>query len=288
MIYVGDSAQGTVSVFLADGPVATATFTISGQVVSQSGAGVAGITIASRAGNVTTDANGLFTISGGKAGSFTLTPAAAGFLFSPASQTVNVTTNSVILATSFSALTTPVSITGLSITQPATLGACISTNTTVGINEPAPPSGVVITLASSNKAATIPASVTISAGATSATSSVQGNGVSTNTPVTITASYSGSLASQPDSATAGVTIAPTYSLKVESATWSTSTQILSVTATSTNAQAVLTLLLAAGNQPLGAFVNQGGGNFSIQVPCTSGKPASINIKSNLGDPVDKA
>ncbi len=65
-------------------------------------------------------------------------------------------------------------------------------------------------------------------------------------------------------------------------TWSKSTQVLRVSATSTNPQSILQLFLASNNQLLGTFDTQGNGSYSIQTSFTTGTPASVNVKSNLG------
>ena len=280
LLYAGDSNVGVVNVFPSAPPVAGG-FSISGQVVSDNGTGVAGVTISAKTATATSDSNGLFTLTGLKAGTYTLSPTTAGFFYGPVSQSVTLTNDSAF-GVSFNALSTPIAVTGLTITGSTVIGAGASTTATFTLSEPAPAGGVAIALTSSNKAAKVPATVTVPAGGTSASFTIQGSGVSANTPVTVAASYAGSFAAQTTSASAGITVAPTDTLHIKSATWSKSTQILTVTATSTNAQSVLTAFLASNNQNLGTFTNLGGGNFSLQVSFTSGTPASVNVKSNLG------
>jgi len=110
---------------------------------------------------------------------------------------------------------------------------------------------------------------------------VQGNGVSTATAVTLVASYTGALdpVGTPTT-TASLTVSPSDVLKAPKPTWSTSTHMLTVSATSTNPQAILTVLNANGNVPMGTMTNLGNGNYSFQmiVPSIS----AVNLKSNLG------
>jgi hypothetical protein len=74
---------------------------------------------------------------------------------------------------------------------------------TVTLIAAAPKGGVVISLSNSNtSAAHIPASVTVRAGETSANFTITAEKVTTQTPVTLTASYSGV------QVTASVTITP--------------------------------------------------------------------------------
>jgi hypothetical protein len=75
-------------------------------------------------------------------------------------------------------------------------------------------------------------------------------------------------------------VAPADRLRVSSATWSKSTQVLTVNATSSSAQSIISVLNANGNAPLGTMTNQGGGNYSFQTTIAS--IASVNLKSNLG------
>jgi hypothetical protein len=62
---------------------------------------------------------------------------------------------------------------------------------TVTLSAPAPAGGALVTLGSSNAAATLPASVTIAAGSSSATFPITTTAVTASTPVTITASFNG-------------------------------------------------------------------------------------------------
>jgi uncharacterized protein (TIGR03437 family) len=73
---------------------------------------------------------------------------------------------------------------------------------TVTISAPAPNGGIVVSLASNSSAATVPSSLTVPAGATSATFSITAGSVSSTTSATITASYQGSSAQAALSVTA--------------------------------------------------------------------------------------
>jgi hypothetical protein len=55
-----------------------------------------------------------------------------------------------------------------------------------------------------------------------------------------------------------------------------------VNATSTNAQSTLSVILSSNSSLLGTMTNQGGGHYTFQTKFTSGTPAAINLKSNLG------
>ena len=73
---------------------------------------------------------------------------------------------------------------------------------TVVLSAPAPAGGTVVVLASNQSAATVPATVTVPTGATSATFTISAGSVTSNQTATITASYSGS------SAQAALTVTP--------------------------------------------------------------------------------
>jgi hypothetical protein len=162
------------------------------------------------------------------------------------------------------------------------IGPGVVTNGTIAINQPAPAGGLTIALSASiAQPAKFPATVNIAAGQTSAAFTVQGNGVSAVTSLLLFASYKGPLAPLGTSATANLTVAPTDTLHVTSATWSKSTQTLTVNATSTNPAAVLTVLNASGNVPLGTMQPTATpGTYTFQT--TLATIASVNLKSNLG------
>jgi serine protease AprX len=75
--------------------------------------------------------------------------------------------------------------------SPASVTAGSPATGTVTLNGPAPAGGAQVTLSSSDPAATVPASVTVSPEATSASFGLTTSAVATPTPVTISASYGG-------------------------------------------------------------------------------------------------
>jgi hypothetical protein len=260
------------------------TFSIVGQVLNSNGAGLSGVTVASQGGVSTTavtDANGHFTLAGLPAGTYTITPTSPGVIFGPTSQTFKVS-KSDIRGVTF-AVIPPVAISSYTLSPYTTIGAGVVTIGAITLNQPAPLGGVTVTLSSSDsKPAKFPATVTVAQGQTSASFNVQGNGVSAPTTVTLKASYQGSLAPLGTSASATLAVAPTDSLKITKATFSTSTKVITITATSTNPSAILTVFPASNNQNLGTMVNQGGGSYAFQVGFPSGTPSSVSVKSNLG------
>jgi DNA-binding beta-propeller fold protein YncE len=281
MVYFANNTGGSVSVFQGNLP-SPGVFTVSGQF---SGAGAAGVTITAKGGVTATAVagpNGTFTLAGLPPGVYSIVPSAPGVFFSPASTSVNITTAN-ITGVSFAALTTPVAITNMTLAPFTTVASGVSTSATVTINQVAPAGGIVLALSSTNtKLIKVPASVTIPSGRSSAAFSIQPSGTNVVTPITVTSSYSGSLATQASSASVVLTVSPGDTVHIKSATYSKASQLLTVTASSTNAAAILQVFLASGNQLAGTMINQGGGNFSIQLPLVSGTQASIDVKSNLG------
>ena len=83
---------------------------------------------------------------------------------------------------------TTASLSTVAVSPTSVVGGASSTGT-VTLTAAAPAGGAVVTLTSSNVAATVPASATIAAGATSATFPVTTSTVATTTSVTLTATY---------------------------------------------------------------------------------------------------
>jgi hypothetical protein len=278
MLYVA-SVNGAISVFALDAPAAPPVFSISGKIKTPQGAPVAGITLSATgaAGNATavTDAAGVFVLAGLPLGVYTITPANPAYSFGPQFQTASVFDRN-LGGLAFQA-NPPIVPSSYTLSPWTMIGAGVTTTATVTLNQPAPAGGALLTLsASDSRSAKFPASVTVPAGLTSVTFAVQGSGVSAATTVTLTAQYNGGTAS------ASLTVAPSDSVKVSTATFSTSTHVLTVKVTGTNPQAVLSVYLASNNQLLGTMVNQGGGSYTFQQPFLSGTPATVNVVSNLG------
>jgi Tol biopolymer transport system component len=75
-----------VFVFALDVPI----YRISGRITGTTGQGLAGVTVMAGPYRATTDADGSYVIDGVLAGNYTLTPARAGYHFSPASRALTV------------------------------------------------------------------------------------------------------------------------------------------------------------------------------------------------------
>jgi len=109
--------------------------------------------------------------------------------------------------------------------NPATVNGGSPSTGTVTLSGAAPSGGAVVSLSSSASAAAVPASVTVAAGATSATFTVTTSAVTAATPVTITASYGGTTKTTlltVNPATTGGTPAGTYMLTITGTSGTTS------------------------------------------------------------------
>jgi hypothetical protein len=77
----------------------------------------------------------------------------------------------------------------LTLSPASFAGACRTSTGKVTLSEPAPAGGAVVSLSTSNPAATVPASVTVPAGATTARFTITGTAVSSSQTGSVTASY---------------------------------------------------------------------------------------------------
>ena len=145
--------------------------------------------------------------------------------------------------------------------------------------------GIVVALASSKPSvASVPASVTVPQGATSASFTVTTTSVSVSTTVNISATYAGL------TKTATLTVKPFVTADTVAITlvqYRSSRRQLSVQATSTSATATLTAYVTATGQRIGTLANNGGGQYSGQFSWPS-KPQKITVRSNLGGSATKA
>jgi hypothetical protein len=133
-------------------------------------------------------------------------------------------------------------------------------------------------LASSNgTVASVPPSVTVAAGATSASFTVTTTPISVSTTVNISATYAGL------TKTAALTVMPpatTDTVTITLARYRLSTKRLSVQATSTNAAATLRVYVTSTGQLIGTLTNNAG-KYSGQFKWPT-NPQNITVRSSLG------
>jgi trimeric autotransporter adhesin len=155
---------------------------------------------------------------------------------------------------------------------------------TVTLNGPAPTGGAQVALSSNNPAATVPPSVTVAAGATSASFSVVTIPVATSTPVTLSASYGGatrtaSLTVLPPAVSA-LSVSPT---SVTGGTGATGTVTLTAPAPSGGAQVALSDNSGAASVPATVTVPAGAtsASFSIGTSAVAANTA-VTISASYG------
>ena len=179
----------------------------------------------------------------------------------------------------------PASVTLSTLTvNPTSVTGGGSSQGTVTLTGAAPSGGAVVTLSDNSAAATVPASVTVSAGATSATFTVTTGTVTTSTPVTITGSY-GSV-----SRTATLTVGPQAppandTVAIQRAEYSGGR--LRVEATSSSSNATLTVFVTSTNAKIGVLKNEGGGRYRGELNWPS-NPQNITVRSSLGGSATRA
>jgi hypothetical protein len=166
-------------------------------------------------------------------------------------------------------------LSAVSFSPTAVTGGSPSTGT-VTLSGAAPSGGAVVSLASSNmNVASVPASVTVAAGAASANFTSQTQAVSTNTSVTISATYGG--ITKPATLSVNAQAADTVAIQRAEYT----NRELRVEATSTSANVTLQVFVAATNQLIGTLTNEGGGRYRGSFSLSS-NPQSITVRSSLG------
>ena len=176
---------------------------------------------------------------------------------------------------------TPLSLTAVSL-SPTTVVGGNSAQGTVTLSAAAP-AATVVTLASSNPVATVPASVTVAAGASSANFTV----ATGTTNATMTAVISGTFNGVTRSAT--LTINPvtappppsTDTVRITRAEFESSKRTLRVEATSTSSSATLQVFVTATGQLLGTLSNNGGGQYRAELSVST-NPQNITVRSSLG------
>jgi outer membrane protein assembly factor BamB len=199
-------------------PPAVATLSLPASVVGgTTGQGTVTLASAAPTGGVTVNLSSSSSVlsvpttisvaAGSKTGTFTVTASAVD---SAASAKITVSSDSRGSATG----TVSVTPAGLaSVTVPAAVTGGNAAQGTVTLNGTAGPSGVTVTLLSNNKAATVPASLSVPGGSSSATFSITTTAVTTNATVTISASEGSTTEtaqlSVQGAAIAGVTFNPT-------------------------------------------------------------------------------
>ncbi len=176
----------------------------------------------------------------------------------------------------------PVTLSSLTLSPASVVGG----NTTQGIVtlSAAALSATVVTLASSNAAARVPASVTVAAGATTAAFAISTSAVNATTSATISGTFGGVMRSATltiNTATAPPQPPNTDTVRITRAEYESSKRVLRVEATSTNGSATLRVFVTSTGALLGTLSSSGGGQYRGELSAST-NPQNITIRSSLG------
>ena len=178
---------------------------------------------------------------------------------------------------------TPLSLASLTLASSSVVGGN-AVQGTVTLSAAAP-SATVVNLASSTAGATVPASVTVAAGATSASFNVGTTAVTATTSAVISGTFNGVTRSA--TLTINPTAAPpppppsTDTVRITRAEFDSSNRRLRVEATSTSSNATLQVFVTATGQLLGTLANNGGGQYRSELSVST-NPQNITVRSSLG------
>jgi hypothetical protein len=176
-------------------------------------------------------------------------------------------------------------VSSLTFNPTSVTGGAQSSTGTVTLSGPAPAGGSQVPLSSNNTAASVPPSVTVPAGASSATFTPTTMPVSASTPVTITASYGGASASGTLTLVPPTPVALAFSpSSVTGATGSpTGTVTLNGPAPSGGALVSLTSNNAAASVPSGVRVPAGATSASFNLTTTAVATSTlVSISASYG------
>lgn len=168
--------------------------------------------------------------------------------------------------------------------NPTAVTGGASAQGTVTLSGPAQ-SATLVNLSDDSPLASVPASVTIPAGATSATFSVSTTSVTAATTVNVSATSGGLTRS------AALTINPAAAsadtVAIQKAEYDSSKRSLKIESTSSRANATLQVFVTSSGQLLGTLSSNGGGKFSGQLSAAT-NPQNITVRSNLGGSATRA
>ena len=217
--------------------------------------------------------------------------ASAGTISSDQTATLTASLNGTSTSTNLSLLA-PVLVSSLAC-NPASVGPNASTTCTVTLTKAAPAGGAIVTLTNTNATLTVPASITVPAGATSAPFSATTGAIGSDQSATITATYNGSSANTSVSLAASVLVSSLAcnpsSLGPNSSTTCTVTLTKAapaggaiVTLTNTNATltvpASVTVPAAATSAPFSATTAAIGSDQSATITATyNGSSANTSV-----------
>ena len=185
--------------------------------------------------------------------------------------------NVLINTTGTSLPSTPVTVSSLTFSPTTVTGGTASTGTVT--LSASVQTATVVQLSSNRSATTVPSSVTVTAGASSANFTVNTLQVSATTTAIITATLNGT--SRSGSLVINGPDSTTDTLSITRAEYEVSKRTLRVETTSTRSNATLQVFITSSGQLIGTLTNTGRGQFRGQFN-VSVNPQSITVRSNFG------
>jgi hypothetical protein len=168
--------------------------------------------------------------------------------------------------------------------NPASVRGSDPSQGTATLSGPAPAGGAVVVLSSDNPSAvTVPLSVTVPAGATSATFTVTTAQVTTYTTVSVT----GTLGTSRSATLVVAPRPPSDTVTITRADYVASKTLLQVEATSTSTSAVLNAYVTATGRLIGKLTSAGAGKYTGKFTVTP-NPQNITVSSSLGGSATRA
>lgn len=187
---------------------------------------------------------------------------------------------SAVLTVTPPATTAPV-LSSLTLNPTSVAGGSASQGTVTLSAAAASPTTITLT-SSSSPIVSVPASVTVPTGATSANFTISTASVSSSLSATITASLNGS------SRAGTLTVNPAGdTVAIQRAEYDSRNHVLRVEATSNRANATLQVFVTSTGQLIGTLSNNGGGKYSGQLNW-SVNPQNITVRSNFGGEASRA
>ena len=144
------------------------------------------------------------------------------------------------------------------------------------------PAATVVSLTSNSTRATVPASITIGAGASSGSFTIRTTSVTTAGTATISATLNGVTRSATLTINPAATPPPsTDNVSITRAEYDSGKRALRVEATSSSSSATLQVFVSATGQLIGTLSNNGGGQYRGELSVST-NPQNITVRSSLG------
>jgi hypothetical protein len=181
-------------------------------------------------------------------------------------------------------LTTAPTLSGLTLNPSSVTGGGGSVLGTVTLSAPASTT-TSVSLSSGSALASVPASVNIAAGASSANFNIATTSVASPASVTIGATLNATTLTA--TLTLNPATVPADTVSITLAQYEASKRTLRVEATGTRSNATLQVFVTAGGQLIGTLTNNGGGKYTGQFNSAT-NPQSITVRSSAGGSATRA